>query len=113
MTSIEWVSVRSVYETSSGGKSVFEERVTIWRVGSLDDAISNASSEAVAYAESLTTPDSKTEFLGLCQAYALMDTIENGAEVFSLLRRSDLDRATYLNHFFDTGNEIQTQDTEP
>lgn len=46
-------------------------------------------------------------YLGLAQAYRLADEPGDGAEVFSLVRKSDLDDKAYLDAFFDTGTERQ------
>jgi hypothetical protein len=46
-------------------------------------------------------------YLGLAQAYRLGDPPGDGAEVFSLVRGSDLGDEAYLDTFFDTGTERQ------
>ena len=47
-----------------------------------------------------------SEYLGLAQSHALFDTRgHEGAEVFSLIRDSTRDPESYLDAFFDTGNE--------
>ena len=83
----------------------YEERVTLWRAASLDEAIARAEVEAREYAA--TIEDSSDSYLGLAQAYMLVDEPGDGAEVFSLVRRSDLPADEYLDTFFDTGDECQ------
>jgi hypothetical protein len=45
----------------------------------------------------------------LAQAYWMPNPPGQGAEVFSLLRESELPTSEYLNRFFDTGAERQTR----
>lgn len=94
-------------------KFIYEERITAWNAESLDEAIELAEVEANRYA-------TKEKFwaLSLFQGYWLFDDvgcIPQGAEVFSLLRESDLEPDAYLDTFFDTGEERQTdyQATSP
>ena len=84
-------------------RHVYEERITAWNAPSLDEAIELAEADAKRYAD-----QEGFEALDLFQGYWLFDSIEridDGTEVFSLLRESDLDSAEYLDAFFDTGNE--------
>jgi hypothetical protein len=46
-------------------------------------------------------------YLGLAQAYRLADDVGHGAEVYSLIRDSDLEPEAYLDAYFDTGAERQ------
>jgi ankyrin repeat protein len=83
---------------------LYEERITAWNALSHVDAIKEAEKEVNEYA------GDDSEALNLFQAYWLDDDIElvtQGAEVFSLLRESDLEPADYINAFFDTGEERQ------
>ncbi|GAA1547236.1 hypothetical protein [Nocardioides humi] len=43
----------------------------------------------------------------LFQSFWLTDEPADGAEVFSLMRTSDLGPDAYLDHFFDNGDEHQ------
>jgi hypothetical protein len=67
-----------------------------------DDAIERAELNAAAYAENL-----QCRYLGLAQVYAMVDEPVAGAEVFSLMRDSDLAPSDYLDTFFDTSSERQ------
>jgi len=79
---------------------LYEERITLWSAGSLDEALALAEQEAGAYA------DADIEYLGYAQAYALVAPLSgHGVEVFSLLRESDLPPEPYIDSFFDTGTE--------
>jgi hypothetical protein len=98
-----WYGVRCVFWWDRGG--CYEERITLWRAGSFADAIALAEAEAVAYAQDLE--DYPRTYVGLAQAYKLADVPGHGAEVFSLLRDSDLAAQEYLSAFFSTGREHQ------
>ncbi|WP_042425925.1 hypothetical protein [Streptacidiphilus anmyonensis] len=98
-----WYGVRCVYRWESWEGAPYEERITLWRAGSLGEAIALAEEEAAAYAGGNGLVP-----LGLAQAYAIpADRIASGAEVFSLLRDSELGPEQYLDAFFDTGREHQ------
>ncbi|GAA5495834.1 hypothetical protein Rhal01_02013 [Rubritalea halochordaticola] len=86
-------------------KYLYEERITMWQAESMDEAIELAEEEAKEYAES-----EGFELLDLFQAYWMFNeplTVEQGMEVFSLLRESDLEASVYLDTFFDTHHERQ------
>jgi hypothetical protein len=97
-----WYTVRCVFRWTSWEGRPFEERITLWRADSLDDAIELAEREARTYAE-----ENGVERLSFSQAYQLSDgsELENGAEVFSLLRDSELTPDDYIDTFFSTGTE--------
>jgi hypothetical protein len=113
-----WYAVRCVFQTSTGaagrpravgpGEFAYEERITIWRAASFDEAIDRAEAEAHEYVEG----DSAEELIGLAQAYNLFADPADGAEVFSLIRRSDLNAQDYLARFFDTGGEYSRTVTD-
>ncbi len=101
-----WFAVRCVFEwpSEAGECRTYEERLTLWRARSLDEAISKAKSEVAQYAQSANPA---LVPLDLAQAYALAEEPGEGGEVFSLLRDSDLDGPAYLDRHFDTGTEHQ------
>lgn len=83
-------------------KHVYEERITAWNAGTIDEAIDLAEKDAFEYAKD------EARALDLFQAYWLFDEvgfIPQGTEVFSLLRESDLDDEDYVKIHFDTGFE--------
>ena len=97
-----WYAVRSLFETPGETESSYEERITLWQAGSLDDAMARASSEAAEYAE-FAGAAHLAEF---AQAYQLADAPpRDGAEVFSLVRDSALPPGPYIERFFETGTE--------
>ena len=86
-----WIGVRCIFAVGDGkpaGSTMYEERVTVWRATTADEAIRLAEAEAVDYAR-----DIDSEYLGLAQAYVMADDIGSGAEVFSLVRESALSAA--------------------
>lgn len=104
MESSGWFGVRCIFTISiEGGQAVYEERVTLWPAVDADDAIRLAEAEAEEYASNIDA-----DYLGLAQAYMMADEVAAGAEVFSLMRTSDLKPAEYLSTYFDTGAERQT-----
>lgn len=102
-----WYAVRSVVRLDAPDRpgSAYEERITLWRATSFDEATEKAEAEARSYAAGLDlTPDAIT---GLWQSYHLFDEPGDGAEIFSLMRVSELEPNAYLETFFDVGTERQ------
>jgi hypothetical protein len=81
----------------------YEERLTVWQAASADDAIALAEAEAARHATK------GIEYAGLAQSYQLHGPLGQGVEVFSLIRDSALEIDDYLDTFFDTGAERQSQ----
>lgn len=101
-----WYSVRCVIEhgqPSGAGGNGYEERITLWRASSFDEAIERAEAEATRYADGL---DDST-VTDLVQAYHLFDEPGDGAEIFSLIRESHMQAESYITALFDTGTEHQ------
>lgn len=104
----DWYSVRCVLrfrDSSHDGRSdgLYEERITLWRAASFDDAIVLAEAEVREYAQNLDADST-----GLAQSYQLADDpADQGAEVFSLVRDSALPVEDDLDRHFDTGTERQ------
>lgn len=97
-----WFSVRCLFHCVNLAPDLYEERVTLWRADNFEEAIALAEAEAAEYAEMVDF-----RYLGLAQAYHLDDEVGHGAEVYSLMRSSDLPPEDYLDAFFDTGTEHQ------
>lgn len=104
----DWYAVRCVFRHPLPDGQVrehpftYEERVTIWRAGSFEEAIAKAEEEADEYASNVDCE--KTD---LVQAYFFELRPEEGSEVFSLMRDSALTPTEYLDHYFDDGGERQ------
>ena len=99
-----WYSVRCILRSPwTDGTFLYEERITIWRAASFEEAVERAERDAREFAR-----DVDAEYVGLAQAYHLAEArLGSGAEVFSLIRVSDLPTNDYLSTFFDTGTERQ------
>jgi hypothetical protein len=94
---VEWFALRHIIKN----KDAYEERITLWHADSFEEAITRAEAEANEYAGERSEP------LGLYSAYHLFDGPRDGAEVFSLMRRSPLSPSEYLDSYFDTGSGEQ------
>jgi hypothetical protein len=96
-----WYSVRCIFRL--GDQPDYEERITLWRAASFNQAILLAEAEGKEYAASCGF-----QYLGLSQAFDLKTAnLPSGTEAFSLIRTSPLQPGDYLNRFFDTGSERQ------
>ncbi|WP_034519788.1 DUF4288 domain-containing protein [Actinomadura rifamycini] len=99
-----WYGVRCVFRWRHQDDALYEENVTVWRAASFDEAIAKAEAQAREYAEG-----ADGRYLDFAQAYYIgaEDALAEGAEVFSLMRASDLGAGDYLTRYFDTGRERQ------
>ena len=66
----------------------------------MKSAVEKAEADAQEYAKDLTC-----EYINYADAFHIFDSIGAAAEVFSLIRESDLEPDDYIDHFFDTGKE--------
>ncbi|MEU4240869.1 hypothetical protein [Actinoplanes sp. NPDC026619] len=96
---MEWFGVRCIFHYKTN--EAYEERITVWETESFTSAIALAEKEAAEYAD-----DVGCTYVDLAQAYRLDEPPGNGAEVFSLIRKSDLGSNAYVGRFFSTGKEI-------
>lgn len=106
----QWYSVKCVFVfegTDSECLYRYEERITVWKAFSFDDAIEIAENEARKY-ESLTG----AKYAGYSMTFHMYTDPAEGKEVFSIIRDSDLETDEYLDQFYDTGNE-RTQEYDP
>ena len=97
---LRWYSVRCHFKADDRH---YEERITVWQATGFDEAINLAETEAAIYARQVDG-----DYLGSCDAFHLSDAgmrASQGAEIYSLLRASDLAPDTYLRTFFFTGSE--------
>ncbi|WP_218010226.1 hypothetical protein [Actinomadura chibensis] len=86
------------------GRQVYEETVTVWRAESFEEALQKAEVGAFEYAA-----ECDGQYLEFAQAYFIGEdeVIGEGAEVFSLMRESELGGRDYVTRYFDTGDERQ------
>lgn len=101
-----WYAVRCVFEhpdeDAASGDRWYEERFTLWRADSDDEALALADAEAELYAEANDCTN-----LGLAQGFHIAaEAVGMGTELFSLVRGSRLEADDYLDAFFDTGAEV-------
>lgn len=97
-----WYSVRCHFALKDNGPFDYEERITLWQSDSHGGAIKLAEDEALSYAA-----DNGYRYLKACNCYHLSDTgfaIE-GKEIYSEMRKSDLEPDAYLDRYFFTGRE--------
>jgi hypothetical protein len=93
----DWYAVRCIFAVGWPPEAVgktYEERITLWQARSIDEAIERAEAEASEYASEIE--ESPSRYLGLAQAFHLFGSPADGAEVFSLLRDSQLAPDEYL-----------------
>lgn len=104
---MSWFAVRHVIARYPGQ---FEERITVWERADAAAAIRSAEEEAQHYVDVLRWAASHDEckLLDLWQSYELDGPPTEGAEVFSLIRRSSLPAEEYIDLFFDTGSEVES-----
>lgn len=107
MAVMAWFAVRSIYrfERVDIDRATYEERVLLFDAADEDAAIIDAEVEAAEYAAG----HDDCVALSLFQSYRLADVAGHRAEVFSLMRDSDLEPDDYLDEFFDTGAERQRE----
>ena len=72
------------------------------RAGNFDEAVSRAEVMAEEYAKDVDG----CAYAGFVDVFHIYDGyLGDGAEVYSLMRTSDLSKDEYLNRFYDTGTE--------
>jgi hypothetical protein len=99
-----WFGARTIYRveksnTVTSENKLYEERVVLIAANSFDEAITKAEKEAETYAS-----NTDLTYLGYVNVFELYhNKFEDGTEVYSLMRESELDADSYINRFFDTG----------
>jgi hypothetical protein len=101
----DWYTVRCVFHWTL--QHCYEERITVWRAASIEDAIAKAEREGERYAHD--NPSAGIVRLDIAQAYHMYDRPKDGAEVYSLLRDSNLEPEEYIERHFTTGGERQRE----
>ena len=96
-----WFSARTVYEHDKPGDGLFEERIVVLRAGTFEEALERAEVEALTYSEAVGCV-----YTGYASVFELVEeALGDGAEVFSLMRDSDLSAEEYIDRFYTTGDE--------
>ena len=92
------------------GKPVrmFEERIVLVKCRKFDDAFKKAEKVGRKYAKADNTKNRKTTFLACVGVYIIQDPIEDGVEIFSMLRVSDMPDKKYLKQHYQTGSEFDS-----
>jgi hypothetical protein len=104
-----WYAARCIFcDERSGTLKTYEERVILLWAESEEQAIRLAEEEAQEYAAG-SPGCSYTGFLDLFHLFD--EEIGHRAEVFSLMRSSDLNQNDYLNRYYDTGSEHSRRDS--
>ena len=101
-----WYSVKCIFihDELSGdnGEVMYEERIVVLKAGSLDEAIALGETEALEYAEG----DGTVHYAGFISAYHLFEKeLADGAEVYSLMRLSNLNKEAFIDRYHDDGTE--------
>ena len=88
--------------------SMFEERITFVKCREFADAFKKAEKLGRKYAEDDITGKRRTTFLACVGVFIVQDPIEDGVEIFSMLRRSNVPSKKYLRIHYQTGSEFDS-----
>lgn len=94
-----WYTIRDLF--CDDDERNFVERVTLWHADNAEEAMGMAEASAELHADATGL----TELIFSQSFWLFDDPHVQGAEVFSLMRESDLDAAAYVSRFFVTGRE--------
>lgn len=98
-----WYGVRLIYHHKNDLCNAYEEQIVIVRAESFAEAIEQAEILAEEYQSETTV------YTGHAMCFHIFDKSEerlsHGTEVFSLIRKSDLEPSEYINRYYDTGTE--------
>ena len=105
MSDEPWYGAKCIFRHADlKGKDghVYEERVVLVKAESDDEAMEHAQREAKEYAQGLEG----CSYLGFVNVFHIYDkNLQDGTEVYSLMRDSKLGKKKYLKRFFNTGKE--------
>lgn len=113
-----WYSVKCIFRhdklvqnlnlSEEKGKTMYEERIVLFRANSFEEAIALGEAEARQYAER----DSTLYYTGFIDAYHLFEReFASGSEVYSLMRQSNRATEEFIDHYYNDGTE-RTQHVE-
>ena len=97
-----WFAVKCLFSHPSraedGERFLYEERTTLWRASTFQEAFALAEAEAAKYAR-----DSHSTFVRATDSYHLFDeSIGHGSEIWSLMRGSGMEPELYAQTFCST-----------
>ncbi len=97
MSDERWYSAQVIFlhsRTQHGPKQTYEERITLVRADSFDDAIERAEKEAEEYCRDLDG----CKYVGYVNVFHIYDEkLREGTEIFSNMRKSELNSKEYLD----------------
>ena len=107
MNNEPWYAVKCLFLhkdlKSRNGKNNYEERILLVKANDFDEAIEKAEKEAADYCNDL---GEEVEYLKFCNAYHIAESrINDKTEIYSLITKSELDKADFINTHYDTGGE--------
>jgi len=99
-----WYAVKCIFSHPSRAREkeghLYEERITLWKANSWNEAFEKAKEEAKKYEEE------DCIFIKALEAFHLFDQkVGNGTEVWSVMRSSHFDAETYMKTFCMSGHE--------
>jgi hypothetical protein len=108
-----WFTVRCLFShpgrVKDGDGNLYEERVTLWKCGSWDEAFRLARLEAETYAR-----EGGAVLIDTTDAFHQFDTVcGHGTEVWSVMRGSHLNPQTYASTFCTTERDRSQDYTGP
>ena len=96
-----WFSVRYVVRHTKN--DMYEEKTVLVKANSHEEALEKAETEAREYCQDLKD----AEYLGYAETFHLFDeVVEDGTEIYSVMRSSNLSPEEYMKTYINTGNEV-------
>jgi hypothetical protein len=96
---------RTEFDDEGRPALAFEERIVFVKCREFDEAFDKAEKEARKYADENQSLKLKTTFLACVGVFIVQDPIEEGVQVFSMLRESNMPSDDYLRLHYQTGVE--------
>lgn len=101
----QWYGIKCLIEhdglSEEPGSHVYEERVVIFCAPDFDQAIARAEREVADYAQA-----NGARYIGYCNAYKIDAlAIEDGTEVYSVMREVPLPCADFITRYYDDGTD--------
>lgn len=98
-----WFAAKSLHlhkDLEGDRGACYEERIVLLRASSVDEALRKAGQEARRYARAQKGVD----FLGYLAVFHLAsDELEDGLEVYSILRSVPLSKRDFIRRYYDDG----------